>query len=479
MKSATRIIPTSVGAITAIIVLVSLLVTMGGPANSAQVENTLQSVPASAAPVLDGSSGDTAWTAAPSISIPVSGGWYGSGAVTAKSVYKDGMVYFLYQYTDPDESVRYQPWQKQADGSWIRIPGTTSTSWSEKDPNAAGEDKLAIMWNVNDSIAGFNESGCAITCHWNDQGQFGTKFGRKYTNAPGEKADLWHLKSVRNSPVGQGDDQYIDDCAFNAACADYGRKTDPKLSGGYSNNYATGGTVPLYTSPTQPAPPYYILNSEKTAFVDTYSAGDEIASMIVSAMTGDRASLETRSSYDDATNTWTWEVTRPLVTPSQTDPAVPSPYDVQFSDLSGEYAFGVGVFDNVSVQHSTSSVYKLTFACNTPALSLSKSSVYWASYADYTSRILSVNYSVWNNGDNEAYNAQIVGTVNSNGVTSVNTPKWVERPSGYNIPVGTSGAATIKYHVPAGILAFSTHVYLTADDSCGTTHSYPVPMPGA
>jgi hypothetical protein len=48
--------------------------------------------------------------------------------------------------------------------------------------------------------------------------------------------------------------------------------------------------------------------------------------------------------YDAANKTWTLEIRRQLVTADVTD--------VEFDDLSREYAFGVAVFDNAQIEHS-------------------------------------------------------------------------------------------------------------------------------
>jgi len=348
-----KLAPASVG-IMVVVILLTALITMGGsPAASALNPNTLVSTGVASAPTLDGAA-ETVWNNATPVTIPISGGWAGSINVTLKSVYNGGNVYFLMQYTDPENSDRRQPWKKNADLSWTQIPAKSPgwTSWSEKDPNAAYEDKMAIIWNIDNSIAGFNETGCAVACHWSEPPQ-----PRKYTNAPGEKGDMWHFKSVRTGPVNQVDDQYLDNCTDVATCAEYGRHSDPKTAGGYSNN----GAGPAFTSPTQPAPPYYLMNSEKVAFSDTYVVGEEIAGIIISAISGDRGQISAGSSYSGGT--WTIEFGRPLVTPDQTNPAIPSANDVQFNDLNGEYFFGVAVFDNAQIEHSSSgsNVYKMIF----------------------------------------------------------------------------------------------------------------------
>lgn len=354
---ATRVVPAMTGVIVILIVVTALLLMGSSPAGSTLQQNKLISTQVGSAPTLDGTV-DSVWDSAPVLTIPIKDGWAGSINVDVKSVYSGSNVYFLVQYADPEESLRRQPWLKNADGSWTKVPAKSAgwTSWSSKDPNAAYEDKFAMIWNIDNSIANFNQSGCAVMCHWSGPPQ-----PRKYTNAPGEKGDMWHFKSVRTAPVGQTDDQYVDNCTDVATCAEYGRHSDPKLSGGYSNN---GSSSPTYSSPTQPAPPYYILNADKQAFSDTYSPGDELASIIIAAMTGDRGQLSTGSSYDNGSNTRTIEIGRALVTPDQTNPAVPSANDIQFDDLNDEYYFGLAVFDNAQIEHSTSGndVYKMIFS---------------------------------------------------------------------------------------------------------------------
>jgi hypothetical protein len=495
MFKLTRIVPTSVGLIVAAIILLPLIVGMVTTAGAADPATTLVSTPVDTTPVLDGNAGDTAWAAAPATIATVTGGWAGQVDVTMKSVYKDGMVYFLYQYSDTEKSIRRAPWQKQADGSWKKIPATLwpkptcpvgdascEQYWGMKDPNGAYEDKFAVLWNVN--TPGFETQGCAITCHWGDDRANG-KYGRKYTPNAGEIVDMWHFKSVRTAPVGQFDDQYIDNAQTGG---DWGRHGDPKTSGGYTDNCyvnpstgkcdwsvkpATGDGWSKMPTGDPTAPPWYILKSAETAFDNAaFEANDELASIRVAPFTGDRANLPTGSNYDEATHIWTMEVARPLITMGN-DGVTASTKDVQFTNLDAQYSFGLAVFDNAQVEHSTSALFKLAFAnCDTPTLSLSKTGVYWNGYADYTARILSVDYSVANGGANGAYSTTIVGTVNTNGVTTVNAPVALGDIAG-----GGSASATVRYNVPTEAGSFMSSVYATAGDACGNTNSYPGPMP--
>lgn len=523
MFKATRIVPASVGIIVVLIVLASLLVTTGAPASSAINEYTLVASPVDTAPVLDGNGGDAAWASASAIDIPVSGGWAGTVLMNVKAVYGNGQIYFKAVYADDSRDSRRQPWVKQADGSWLQVPAKsaawavydgTSYGWSHKDPNAAYEDKFALMWNV--SAAGFNEgTGCAVSCHFQTGLSGNGNFGRHVTDNATEKIDFWHMKSVRMSPVysetddgaggiyqtGQIHDQNLDNCIgtnnpwgyadgtdptvtwadgstsqvhVSSSCnTDWGRHGDPK-TGGYTNNSATGG-VPTYSSPTQPANgsashPYFLKESEKTTFVDTYAVGDEIAGIRIAPMGGDGGNINSGSHYDAVNHTWTVEFSRAMNTGTTND--------VQFTNLDGEYFFGAAIFDNAQVEHSTSGgVNKMVFAaCDAPSLSLSKTGVSWASYADYLAHQLSVNYGIAKAaGAGNADSVQIVGAVSTNGVTSASSMPIALG----DIAAGGSASGTIKYNVPSGVGSFKTTVYATASDACGNAYSYPSPYSGS
>src|SRR5262249_52803423 len=101
-----------------------------------------------APPALDGTL-DAAWQGADVLTIKAVGGKNlpgGSTDVSVRALYTADTVYFLMQYKDPTNSVRREPWQKQADGSWKLL----------KDPDDKGgdnnlyyEDKFPVAWNIN------------------------------------------------------------------------------------------------------------------------------------------------------------------------------------------------------------------------------------------------------------------------------------------------------------------------------------------
>jgi ethylbenzene dehydrogenase len=330
---------------------VPLLAVMGlafvaGPIEAQQ--NVLVAKKAGAPPATDGAL-DAAWNAASPLTVKAVGGKNlpgGSSEITLRAVYTADTIYFHMQYKDPTQSAQRSPWVKQPDGSWKQL----------KDPDDKGgdnnryyEDKMAMAWNI--SSPAFEQRGCMSACHTGE----GKPFGNKYTANAGERLDLWHWKSVRTGSVGQFDDQYVDNTRYDKDKApEAGRKTDPKTGGGYVDNVSDDKKGPKFALPgNKPAPPYWIVDSEKEPFDDSkYKPGDEVPGIVVAPFTGDRGDISVKSAWKEGT--WTLVFWRKLATGSE--------YDVQFSDPKKEYAFGVAIFDNAQVRHAyTPGVLKLTF----------------------------------------------------------------------------------------------------------------------
>jgi hypothetical protein len=304
----------------------------------AQQQNTLVAKKATAAPAVDGTIDDM-WKAAPALTIKVASGRNlpgGSTEVSLRAVYTADTVYFFMQYKDETDSVRRSPWVKQADGSWKKLSDPNDKGG---DNNLYYEDKWAVIWNI--SSPAFEQRGCLSACHTGE----GKPYGNKYTANAGERLDMWHMKGVRTGTVGQVDDQYVDNTRYDKDKArEAGRKSDPKTGGGYSDNQTDDKKGPKFALPgNKPAPPYWIVDSEKEPFEDSkYKAGDEVPGIIVAPFTGDRGEISSKIVYKGGVRTSVFW--RKLVTGSE--------FDVQFSDLKKEYAFGVAIFDNAQVRHA-------------------------------------------------------------------------------------------------------------------------------
>lgn len=320
------------------------------------------------APGIDGFF-DPVWSAAPPTKLRVAGGFGEAEFVTAKAAYDDTYIYLLLVWDDDKASIRRQPWIKRSDGTWTTVPAKSplpadGMSWAdyikehpdEEDPAAfAYEDKLGIIWNTYgaSTVAGFDKSGCAVLCHDPSQGNLpGSTYNmtvaelgsKKYANSPGEIADMWHWKLVRNNQHAKADDQYVRFWVPGPAdAANGGRASDPG-AGGYGNNPALNGR-PQFRGPSIAAPPYYIYDNQKVALTDAEllarPIGAEIANMITSGPTNSRADIDAKGLHN--AGRWSLEIRRRLVTGD--------PFDVQFNDLTRDYAFGVAIFDNAQIEH--------------------------------------------------------------------------------------------------------------------------------
>ena len=310
----------------------------------AAAPNVLLAVKVATPPTLDGNPNDAAWSQAKPLMVKLSGGenFGGKGETTAtlKAVYTADTIYFLVQYNDPTNSIRRGPFQKQANGTWTKLKDPKDMGG---DDNVYYEDKWAMIWNINNSIAGFNENGCSVTCH---AGEPGKPYGNKYTAKEGEIGDIWHMKGSRTAPLGNVDDQYVDHTRFDAKTnPNAGRKSDP--GGPEYKGFGLVKGMPEFMNKDGKAAngggTYYIVDANKVAFDNAkFKAGDEVASFLIYPLKGDRADIKVANRW--ANGAITSEVSRKLVTGSK--------FDVQFSDLNAQYAFGFAAFDNAQVRHA-------------------------------------------------------------------------------------------------------------------------------
>lgn len=317
-------------------------------------------VKTSKAPGIDGVVDDV-WASAEAVKTTISGagnlgpgGKFNNGStnVTIKALYDDKNIYMLYEWEDPTDSQSRGPWVKEGD-KLVKKPYSSNY-----------EDKFGVMWNINDSTKGFNDQGCAISCH--DTGEK-TKDGKPilkhWTNGPDELLDTWHMKITRHNTLLGADkpgimhDQFHDNVKFNpqdSKTNSAGRHSDPD-SKEYSDNI-TGA------SNADPGMPKFVfdgspLNGSKYVIVDgidkvkpftddmvaSMKEGDTIPGLIVYPQTKDAADVKAKAKW--VNGKWTLEIQRPLKTESK--------YDVQFSDLTKTYYFAVSAFDNSQIGHAT------------------------------------------------------------------------------------------------------------------------------
>jgi hypothetical protein len=314
-----------------------------GQQQTAVAPNTLLAAKVATAPSLQAGAADRAWTNATPLTIELNGGenFGGKGSTTAtlKAVYTADSLYMLVQYADPTNSLRRGPFQKQPDGTWKKLADPKNKGG---DDNVYYEDKWAFLWPIDNSVKGFNQNGCMVACHLGED----KPYGNKYTASAGEILDMWHMKGSRTAPLGYVDDQYTDHTRYDAKNApNAGRKSDP---GGpeYENMPVANGRPQFMHKSARPANAggsYYVVKGEEVPFEDgKFKAGDEVASYFIMPVKGDRADIKVATTWKDGVLTSV--VSRKLVTGSK--------FDVQFSDLGQQYAFGFAAFDNAQVRHA-------------------------------------------------------------------------------------------------------------------------------
>lgn len=239
--------------------------------------NVLLSQKVTASPTIDGTI-DAMWENSPKLEFEAvvpdpSGDLFRSyvgnviSSVTLRSAYDADNIYFLAEWTDTSESLEREPWYfDPAAKKWAHESGapTFATNGSIARP-AFYEDKIAMLWNINNSVSGWSNGTCFKSCHTGLSQTDG--YARHHTNSPFERIDMWHWKAVRGGQnFGQFDDQYQDNTYPN------GRKSDAG-TGGYSNNtqkLVITGSMPAVTVDV----PKYVIPS-KTRY--NWILGSEIS----------------------------------------------------------------------------------------------------------------------------------------------------------------------------------------------------------
>ena len=132
----------------------------------------------------------------------------------------------------------------------------------------------------------------------------------------------------------------------------------------------------------------------------------------------------------------------------------------------GSHTVSVSVNDFVPNTGSASS----SFSIARPALSLSMARpAYWGSYADFTNRLLSVDYNLGNRPNSTTASVAIAGITCTSGVISA-TPLPITVG---DLNPGSSQLITLRYTVPVSVTSFRTTTYVTADNA----FYYPGPYP--
>lgn len=251
------------------------------PATTTTNTNVLTSIKVTAAPTMDGTI-EAAWDNAQKLQIaptvPDPGNGLFAGYIgemypgTVRSMYDDQNIYFLVEVQDKDKNIKSSPWYFNPTTSrWARE--STSRSF---DANGVmtrtgfGEDKLAFLWNVNNSTAKFTAQTCYASCHvFTPYLDYSTNpavqksnanSGNHYTNGSNEKIDMWWLHPNRGFAFGSMDDNYQDWAGGPAVT---------NLTGGNGNGRHFDDLVVSGASTTWPFRPSYTADATQGSITNT------------------------------------------------------------------------------------------------------------------------------------------------------------------------------------------------------------------
>ncbi len=351
--------------------------------------NELKAKKVDKGPVIDGKP-DKIWNKMRSFKIKLTEGEHPKEVTASvKALYTDTDLYLLIRWKDPTES-------------YNRVYEFDGTQWIKRKSN---EDRLGMMWDINDNIKDFKTKGCAILCH--EEGKY------MKTNAPSERGDVWHWKAQTSNPVGYADDQMLTDIKAEkgdreetaaekghheeteaekghheepAAEKDHheetaaenghheetvaekghheetgkindeeehhhegtGRINDKKEGGSYSANWDEAAKRPKYTFKDNSKSGPILTKAEAVVITkDTiFTKGFILPQEVLAKPVGSRGDIEAKGIWRKGT--WTLEIKRALKTGHDDD--------VQF-DPSKVYYFGMSIFDNThDKEHATTTV---------------------------------------------------------------------------------------------------------------------------
>jgi len=187
---------------------------------------------------------------------------------TIRSMYDDQNIYFLVEIKDATQSVNVSPWYFNPTANT-----TGKTGWA-KEPNSNsydvngiltrtgfGEDRVAMLWNIDNSTPKFISQTCYSSCHVftsymdyskNPAVYTANASGNHYTNGSSEKIDMWwgRLGYIsKDASLNFMDDNYQDWA---------GGPSITNLTGGNANGRHVDGIYPDGTySTTWPYRPNY------------------------------------------------------------------------------------------------------------------------------------------------------------------------------------------------------------------------------
>ncbi len=183
-----------------------------------------------------------------------------------RSLYDAQYIYFLAEVPDANKSVKSAPWYfNPTTKLWAQEPtAKTFNVNGSVSRDGWGEDKMAFLWNIEESTAKFASQTCYASCHiFSPYVDFSVSppvakananNGNHYTNAANEKLDQWWLHPNRGFAFNNMDDNYQDWAGGPAVT---------NLVGGSGNGRHFDDLVVSGTSATWPNGPTYTADASQ------------------------------------------------------------------------------------------------------------------------------------------------------------------------------------------------------------------------
>lgn len=189
-----------------------------------------------------------------------------------RAMYDNEYIYFLAEYADKDQSQKVAPWYFNPTTQLWAKEGSSRTY----DANGVliregyGEDKIAMLWNVDNSTPKFTTQTCYASCHvftpYMDYSvtpsvyKSNSASGNHYTNGTNEKIDMWWMQPSKGLSYGKMDDNYQDWAGGPAIT---------NLTGGSANGRHVDDIVVGSTSTVWPFRPVYTADATQGSFANT------------------------------------------------------------------------------------------------------------------------------------------------------------------------------------------------------------------
>ncbi len=274
--------------------------------------------------------------------------------MTLKSAISGEYIYMLLTWADPTDDNTDEVWRYDG-AAWTQGPI---------------DDAVAIFWDIDDSISGFNKTGCRVLCHAINgrptMNIVGPDTAQGLWSGAKQRGDIWDMSLGISNVRGAGNDYFfgIDEAYANNPTAvapvirrrhdaftarapfELNKRVDP----------ATGKNVPRYrlrAGLTATATPYpQITQVEEITDYAAFKAGDMIPFVVFYPLDtpwgGSRDDLAAKGVWLDGH--WTVEFKRKLNTGHPAD-------DIKFVNKAGQtsyYVFDVALFNRTIDQHTYS-----------------------------------------------------------------------------------------------------------------------------